>query len=133
MAMTSAFAVIGWQFTKSLGVWLNAGYGTADVIVENALTFDFDPSQSFRSRVEYDGGGFLGGLSLGLKRELGGRAIVRSTVGFQMANMGELDSPIGPPRAIPRQPGVLQGEIMQTDFTGLHISVAVGAVLNKVR
>jgi hypothetical protein len=63
---------------------------------------------------------------VGLRRELGGRVLVRTSVGYQAANMGVLDGPLGPPRNI-------LGEPMETDFSGFWISAGVGLVLTGVR
>lgn len=126
--------------THGFFIWGNMGWGFGKV--EEASSQRFSPpddSLNVDFRGEYDGSGLVAGMAIGVRRELGGRAMVRLGVGYQFANLGELVGPqtfttrsgtfatSGPPR------NPFTGAPISTDFGGFHLSAGVGMVLTGVR
>jgi hypothetical protein len=126
--------------TQGLFVWGRMGWGFGKVEEASRQRFS-PPDDSLNSdfRGDYDGSGLVAGVNIGLRRELGGRAMVRLGVGYQSANLGELEGPqtftsssgtsavSGPPR------NPFTGAPISTDFSGFHLSAGVGIILNGVR
>jgi hypothetical protein len=112
-------------------VWGELGFGFAEAEIHTSFVPTADPSSNFTSEGRWTGSAMMGGLHLGIRREIGGRSMLRGTVGFQSANMGKLDGPGGPPVGLSPTGG--PGEPMDTDFTGFHISGAIGLILKGAK
>ena len=128
LTLNQTTAVVGLDIGRTgLTVWGALGYGFAEAESFVSITPNASPSTPIvYGTSRWDGNAMVGSIALGLNRELGGRSLIRAQVGYQMADMGELEGPAGPPTNF-------MGEPMGTDFSGIHITGAIGFVLNKVR
>lgn len=129
LSLKQVMVVVGFEIPgTSVFTWGNLGYGFAEGEGRFSFRGDADPrpSRDFDVQTTWDGNAMVGGLAVGLRRELGGRLLVRTSVGYQAASMGELDSPLGPPLNI-------LGEPMETDFSGFWLSAGIGLVLTGAR
>ena len=127
LSLRRVMIVVGVEIPgTSVFTWANLGYGFADAESRSSFRANAEPSLNFDTQNTWDGNAMVGGLAIGLRRELGGRLLVRTSVGYQAANMGELDGPLGPPLNI-------LGEPMETDFSGFWLSAGIGLVLTGAR
>jgi len=121
-------AILGLEIGRTgLTLWGELGYGFSKAESFVSITPNATPSSPVvYGTSTWDGNAMVGSVALGLRRELGGRSMIRARVGYQMADMGELEGPAGPPLNFM---GVPKG----TDFSGIHISGAIGIILTNVR
>ena len=128
MTLNMATAIVGLDIGRTgLTVWGELGYGFAEAEEFTQITPLATPGTPIVSgTARWDGSGMVGAMALGFNRELGGRSVIRARVGYQLADMGELEGPAGPPMNF-------QGEVIGTDFSGIHITGSIGLILNRVR